>query len=157
MFKSPDIEFNDSHMIVSGSEGAVRFWYSAANVVGTMNWDKVSQVKVDTSFEIPKEVIKAALAAASVLRLDRVKLWGDGKKSNISVLHESCQSSHSFTKEIGDTSLEFGLFFVVDRLAIMPNDDYTVDIMKQRMARFTSSDKKISFLFTSEQASYFNS
>jgi len=142
MFKDPNFEFEDTHVVISskGSKSKVKYYYS----------DPEQLMKSDKKLKMPPSVVNFRLdgkdlvemqKASAVLGCPDMELSRKGDRLELRVLDRKDPTSHNYAMDVGDTDTDadFKFLFKVDALRMIPGN-YDVMVSDKYVAEFRSED-----------------
>lgn len=136
--KNSDVEFLDSHMVITQERSKVRYTYCNTDLIKTPPDDKeIVLPSVDVCFELKSDVLKEVLKAMSILGFNEICFNGDSSILSVQAINTKNESSDLFSTEIGTTDKSFSVVIESDKLKMIPGD-YTVSITKDGIAHFRS-------------------
>jgi hypothetical protein len=146
LFEDPSFEFHDKHMVISGENGAkVTYYYSEPKLLTTITKDLVMP-DVAVSCEIGEDDFKEIQRAASVLQLPDLKISSDGDDIVLTVHDRKDPSSNDYSFSVGKNSdgADFNFYFKVENMKMLPGE-YSVDICKNSVARFSNNNLDLKY------------
>jgi hypothetical protein len=135
LFNEPEIEFKDQYLIVGTGSERVVYLYGDMDSIKTPK--KVPNFTSDISFDLSKASLDKILKAASVLGVSEMSIVGEDGKLFARTFDSKIKNGSNYSVEVGETDLEFSAVFKIEYLKFLP-DDYTVEIMKKGLSKFTS-------------------
>lgn len=161
LFKeSADLEFDDKHVIIKGLGGRskIKYRFTSENMVIAPPEKRPVLPSVDVKFNLTVEDFNWLLKCANVLGCPHVSVMSDGEKIMLMAFDVNDDSAHIQSLELTNENPEnkvYNLIFKTENLKIIPGD-YEVEISFAGIAKFTSSDKNITYFITIETSSKFN-
>ena len=158
LFEKPSFEFDENHVIISGSNGSsVRYFYSAPNLITASK--KITMPEVAVDFELRQRDLIELQKAAAVLGLPDLCVQAQGDSLVMSALDKKgSNSSNTYSIELGELphgDHDFKFFFKVENLKMITGD-YDVSIAKQVVSHFTHKTSGVQYWIGSEADSVYN-
>ena len=149
LFDKPDYEFEDSSVVVANGKSSIRYFFADKNMISTPPEKTISLPDVKVEFELPNDVFKSTMQAASVLQAPHWSVVGDGKQIAIEVGDSKNNTSNKYNVTVGETSEEFNMVFKVENLKMMAND-YTVRISSKGISQFSTEKGALEYYIATE-------
>ena len=142
LFDDPEFEFGEKSMNIISSGGAtVSYFYSEPRLLTTLD-RKVNMPEHVVSFNLTEEIFSSLQRSSSVLQLpDLCIRSNDIGEIELVVLDKSSPTTNSFKIIVGEneTNSVFSFFLKMENLKLL-NGDYSVDVCKSTVCRFTHSN-----------------
>jgi hypothetical protein len=130
MFSDVKLEFNDDRFVtLSNAEqtAMVNYYFADADMIVKPPEKEPDTSKTAIKFRLTKDTLNEMLKAASVLALPEVAIFSDGGKVTARAVNPKIEASNLFTKVIGESEIEYKLFYKVENMKLIANDyDVTV-------------------------------
>lgn len=145
MFNNPDLEFNDSYVVISNGRSSVKYFYSEPTLLTVPNKD----VKMPSSlieFELDEHNLNEILKASSILQVSDVQIIGEDGELSIIVDDSSNSTSNSFSVVIEEnyTGPTYEGSFNVSEIKFLPGS-YKVELTSTVISKFTHLSQPISY------------
>lgn len=145
MFNNPDLEFYDTHVVISNGRSSVTYYYSEPGLltVPTRNL----QMPIPTvEFELDEINLNDILKAASILQVNDLRIIAENDKVIISVDDSSQSNSNNFKVEIDCNQInkEFDGIINVSEIKFIPGS-YTVKLTNSVIAQFKHNTLDLSY------------
>lgn len=155
MFADPEIRYTSTCATVGSGQASIKFYAADESVLSLPPKKEIRFPTTHVSINFTPDHLSAIDKASGVLDARDVILGGDGKNLYISVVDaKGGATGNSFRVDIGETDKTFKAAYKKDNLKLLPME-YTIDIAKQRISRWTSKDGKLSYLIALETTSVF--
>lgn len=136
------IEIQDNSLLIEGEDRSVRYGFADPEAILTPPKTGIKLDKVDVSFVLTNDMLKAAMKAAAVLGMPEIAIVGDDGELFVETCNAAKPSQDVYRQKVEDfesSGKNFRLIFKVDNLKVLP-DDYRVNISFKRVAQFIGSD-----------------
>lgn len=142
-FKEPELELNDTFMVISEGKQKVKYLYADDSVLSVPT-KSVKFADPDVTFELSADILAKIQKMASILSVEDLSFIGNGKTVIARVHDVKNSSSNSFDLEIETTTkAKFNAHFKVEKINKLYGGDYTVDLSSKRISRFSHSGVKL--------------
>lgn len=141
LFNEPDIEFEESHAIISSGKNSVRYLPSDAAVLIV----PPKQPKISTpilTFDLESDDLSALLKASGVLKSPTITMIGDGETIKILAHDKTNPNSNNFSVEAGKSDVEFTYNLKTEHIVKLLAEKYEVDILSGRKVVFRGDSKQ---------------
>lgn len=143
--ENPDLEFLEDGTKVIISDQTVSVTYRGSN-------EGLIVAPGNKSLTLPDEVIEFSLSQDSLVKFSRLggmnaltTLTFEGKDGTIlAKVHDETDASNEIVTNLGQTSSEFEMSFKLEYMKMIPMD-YTVAVVPEKFAKFTSVDGKLTY------------
>lgn len=154
LFADPEVEFTTKFATISEGTSKIKF-YAAAPDVLVIPTKKINFPKPDIEFSLSATHLNSVLKTASVLRATDLSFVGDGENISVTISDMKNSSSNSFTvNDVGTSDQKFTANFKIENLKLI-SQDYTVQLSKKKISKFSSKDEKIAVYIALEASSSF--
>jgi len=141
LFESPDLEFGDSSMTMTGSDGSsTSYWYADKSII-IYPEKEITMPECEVNFILKEEVFNKLLRATGTLGLNDLCIRNVGDKIVAEVQDKRNDTSNTYSIEVGDYTGEdnFNFYFLTERMKMMSND-YQVEISSKNISKFSCGD-----------------
>jgi hypothetical protein len=139
LFKNPDLEFNDSSILIRSDNQKVEYKYADPKVVVAPPTNDPSLPSVDVQFSLSSDHLKNVLQASTALGTKNLAFVGDGEKITVECFSLDGAVADVFSLEIGPTAKKFRFVFKIEYLKILPRT-YEISIAAKGLALFKAED-----------------
>lgn len=155
LFQSPEFEFGDKSVVISGSNGAsVEYFYSEPSLLNIQN-KRINMPKAVVSFELKQSVFGELMKAASVLQLPDIFVRSDDGKIVVGASDKGQSTSNAYRVEVGKTDKTFNFKFKVENMKMM-SGDYQVEITEKVVSKFTNKNSDLCYWIALESDSNYD-
>lgn len=165
LFSSPEIEikttvnYNEeevaSHALIKDSKvnKSFKYCFSAASLIDTVG-DLKTTPEYAISFEVSSDTILDLISTSTAASLDSIAVESDGKSISMSAYNESSKNEENkYSIEVGEGNGDvYKMVIKKDHLKLL-SGDYTIDIAKAGVARFTNTTMKVEYYIALAKAS----
>jgi hypothetical protein len=141
LFENPDLEFGDSSMTMTGSDGSsTSYWYADKSII-IYPEKEITMPECEVNFTLKKDVFNKLLRATGTLGLNDLCIRNEGDKIVAEVQDKRNDTSNTYSIEVGDYAGDdnFNFFFLTERMKMLPND-YQVEISSKNISKFSCGD-----------------
>lgn len=135
LFKNPDVEFLDTHLLIKSGSHKVKYYYTDTQFVEKVPDKKLNISTFDAQFPLAANDLASLLKAAAVMRLNVVSVSGDGETIYIKASENNNDGSNDYSIKVGETDKVFDLSVLTENLKMMTLD-YEVKITTKGMFYF---------------------
>lgn len=139
MFKTPELVFEDSNILIRDGKNSLRYVYADATVITAAPDKDVKLPSVDVQFKLDANSFSSVLKAANVIGLPDITIRGVDGKLLIVAEDSKNPSTNQFTIELGETDSDFNIIYKAEVLAKLASDDYEVSISKKLISSFVGA------------------
>ena len=145
MFTNPDLEFHDTHVVITNGRSSVTYYYSEPSLL-TVPKSEMKMPNVVTQFELDEKDLNEILKASSVLQVSDLRMSGADGKFVISVDDSSQSTSNNFEIFIDEnyTGKDFEGTINVSEMKFIPGS-YTVELTDTVVSKFTHKSLDLSY------------
>ena len=145
MFNNPDLEFNESHVVISNGRSSVTYYYSEPTLL-TVPTKAISMPVPTVEFDLDEKDLNDILKAASILQVDDLHMVAENGKVVISVDDASQSNSNSFKIKIETDQINknFDGNINVSEIKFIPGS-YTVSLTNGIISKFTHKGLNLSY------------
>ena len=145
MFNNPDLEFHDTHVVITNGRSSVTYYYSEPSLL-TVPTREIKMPATVTRFDLDEKDLNEILKASSVLQVSDLRLVGAGGKFTISVDDSGQSTSNSFEIVIDEnyTGKDFEGTVNVSEMKFIPGS-YTVELTDTIISKFTHKSLDLSY------------
>jgi len=145
MFANPDLEFHDTHVIISNGRSSVTYFYSEPTLL-TVPTREVKMPKTAVKFDLDEKDLNEVLKAANILQVSDFNLVGGDGKFVITVDDSSQSTSNSFEIVLDDNygGPDFEGTINVSEIKFIPGS-YTVELTDTIISKFTHKTLNLSY------------
>lgn len=145
MFTNPDLEFHDTHVVITNGRSSVTYYYSEPSLL-TVPKSEMKMPNVVTQFELDEKDLNEILKASSVLQVSDLRMSGADGKFVISVDDSSQSTSNNFEILIDEnyTGKDFEGTINVSEMKFIPGS-YTVELTDTVVSKFTHKSLDLSY------------
>lgn len=142
LYKEPDVEFNDTHFIISEGRSATKYMFADPLMIITPPSQPLNLPESDVvvSIDLDNKDIAAVMRASGVLQTKEVAFEAIEGEVFLKAYKSTEPNANSFRVKVGETqSSDFNFILKVENLRILPGD-YKVAISKKSICRFIGTD-----------------
>lgn len=139
LFDQPDIEFDESRVLISQGRQAVEYTFADPELVVSAP-DKTPNVQnPEVNFTLTSEALQSTMRALGALQSTHIIVAGDGETITIGVGKPSDPTSDTFKIEVGLNNHSFKFAFKAENVKILQGT-YDVQISSKSIAHFKGDD-----------------
>ena len=158
LFDDPEFEFGEKSMnIISGDGAKVSYFYSEPRLLTTHD-RKINMPEHVVTFTLTKNIFDSLQRSSSVLQLSDLCIKSnDSGEIELIVLDKNSPTTNSFKITVGDneTDSSFSYYLKMENLKLLEGD-YTVDVCKSTVCRFTHEDIDLTYFVALESDSSYD-
>jgi hypothetical protein len=145
MFNNPDLEFHDTHVVITNGRSSVIYYYSEPSLL-TVPTREMKMPNSVTQFDLDEKDLNEVLKASSILQVSDLKMIGEDGRFVISVDDSSQSTSNSFEIVIDEnyTGKDFEGTINVSEMKFIPGS-YTVELTDTVVSKFTHKSLDLSY------------
>lgn len=145
MFNNPDLEFHDTHVVITNGRSSVTYYYSEPSLL-TVPTREIKMPAIVTRFDLDEKDLNEILKASSVLQVSDLRMVGADGKFTISVDDSGQSTSNSFEIVIDEnyTGKDFEGTVNVSEMKFIPGS-YTVELTDTIISKFTHKSLDLSY------------
>jgi hypothetical protein len=145
MFENPDLEFNDTHVVISNGRSSVTYYYSEPTLLTVPKRDIKMSIPT-ISFDLAEQDLNDILKAANILQVSDLKIVAENGKVSITVDDVKQSNSNNFKIEIETDQInkDFEGMINVSEIKFIPGS-YTVELTDSIISRFTHKSLDLAY------------
>jgi len=145
MFNNPDLEFHDTHVVITNGRSSVTYYYSEPSLLTVPTRD-IKMPATVTRFDLDEKDLNEILKASSVLQVSDLRMVGADGKFIISVDDSGQSTSNSFEIVIDEnyTGKDFEGTINVSEMKFIPGS-YSVELTDTIISKFTHKSLDLSY------------
>ena len=145
MFNNPDLEFHDTHVVITNGRSSVTYYYSEPSLL-TVPTRELKMPKTTIKFDLDEKDLNEILKASSVLQVSDLRMVGEDGKFTISVDDAGQSTSNSFEIVIDEnyTGKDFEGTINVSEMKFIPGS-YSVELTDTIISKFTHKSLDLSY------------
>ena len=145
MFNNPDLEFHDTHVVITNGRSSVTYYYSEPSLL-TVPTREIKMPASVTRFDLDEKDLNEILKASSVLQVSDLRMVGADGKFIISVDDSGQSTSNSFEIVIDEnyTGKDFEGTINVSEMKFIPGS-YSVELTDTIISKFTHKSLDLSY------------
>jgi len=145
MFTNPDLEFNDTHVVISNGRSSVTYYYAEPSLL-TVPTKDVKIPKISVSFDLEEQDLAEILKASSILQVSDLRIIGKDGILKIMVDDASKPSSDNFEIVVDDnySGKDFDGTINVSEIKFIPGS-YGVELTDSIISKFTHKSFDLSY------------
>lgn len=145
MFNNPDLEFHDTHVVITNGRSSVTYYYSEPSLL-TVPTREIKMPATVTRFDLDEKDLNEILKASSVLQVSDLRMVGADGKFTISVDDSGQSTSNSFEIVIDEnyTGKDFEGTVNVSEMKFIPGS-YSVELTDTIISKFTHKSLDLSY------------
>ena len=145
MFNNPDLEFNDTYVVISNGRSSVKYFYSESSLLTVPTRD-VKMPNTTVAFDLDEHNLNEILKASSILQVSDVQIVGKDGELSILVDDSSNSTSNSFSVVIDDNydGPDYEVSFNVSEIKFLPGS-YKVELTATVISKFTHQTQPLSY------------
>jgi hypothetical protein len=145
MFNNPDLEFHDTHVVITNGRSSVTYYYSEPSLL-TVPTREIKMPATVTRFDLDEKDLNEILKASSVLQVSDLRMVGADGKFIISVDDSGQSTSNSFEIVIDEnyTGKDFEGTINVSEMKFIPGS-YNVELTDTIISKFTHKSLDLSY------------
>lgn len=156
LFSSPEIEFGDSYLVLSGQHSKSRYLCSPEKHVQGYNvekgYPKLQLPDEDAKFELSEENLAAILRAGQVMQMPHIAVRGEDGIQKLVALNMADDTTNTYELVVGETPNEFEMIYTRENWRFLSRT-YQVTISTKGLASFKSKD--VTYFVAAENPSTF--
>lgn len=147
-----DFESNEEKVVIKGAGTSIQYGYSDRDVLSYTTKDE-PQFDSVIKFDLSKSDLSKIRKASQLMGLTHIAVKSDGEEFYGELFHEDNSKRNTYKINLGDSDeTTFNMIFKMDNLKMI-DDDYTVEIAKDKISSFKSSTRKLSYFVALEEGS----
>ena len=145
MFSNPDLEFHDTHVVVSNGRSSVTYYYSEPSLL-TVPTRELKMPKTTIKFDLDEKDLNEILKAASILQVSDLRMIGGEGSFRIMVDDSSQSTTNSFEIVLDEnyTGKDFEGTLNVSEIKFIPGS-YTVELSDTIISKFTHKSLELAY------------
>jgi hypothetical protein len=145
MFNNPDLEFHDTHVVITNGRSSVTYYYSEPSLL-TVPTREIKMPAIVTRFDLDEKDLNEILKASSVLQVSDLRMVGADGNFIISVDDSGQSTSNSFEIVIDEnyTGKDFEGTINVSEMKFIPGS-YSVELTDTIISKFTHKSLNLSY------------
>lgn len=145
MFNNPDLEFHDSHVVISNGRSSVVYYYSEPSLL-TVPTKQLKMPVPIVEFDLDESDLNDILKASSILQVNDLRITAADGKISITVDDSSQSNSNNFNVEIPSDQInkEFDGVINVSEIKFIPGS-YTVMLTDSVISKFKHKTLDLSY------------
>lgn len=144
-YSEPEVEFSDDYFIVQEGKKRATYTYSDPGMIVAPKKKSVDFPDADVTATVSAETMESVLRMAGVLNLKDIAFVGNGENLIIRAMDAEGATNDKFDIEIGEISEEFRFVISANNFKLV-NQDYTVDISRKGISRFTGKNGMVYYV-----------
>lgn len=148
-----DIDFKETHLIVSNGKSKVKYQYSDPSMLSYPTKD-IHLPDSLASFSLSKEDVSSIISVSSKLSAPDVSIKNEDGHITITVYDIKAATGNTYTIDVGKSNIEvdFDIHLKTENLRLLPKD-YVVSIYEKNtpLVHFQSADKKNEYFIAVER------
>lgn len=151
--EAPELEFDDSHVIVKfmGGRSKIKYRVTDKSMIYTPPDKQIVLPSVDVEFKLTKDDYEWIVRTASVLQSPNIAVEGVDGKLRLTSFDASNDSAHVNSIDIGETENKFKYIFKTENLnKIMPGT-YNVEISSKGISHFKTESGASEYWVSTEK------
>ena len=148
-----ELNLGETSMNINNGNGEdITYRYADPSMIVTPPEKSLSLPDTGASFTLSDTILSKVLNAARVLGLPEIIVAGDGTNITISAGDSRNSSMNNYSQNITTSNSEFEYVFKVDNMKMMMLE-YNVEISTKGIAKFSTSDGKVTYYIATESRS----
>lgn len=145
MFTNPDLEFTDTHVVISNGRSSVTYYYSEPALL-TVPTRSINMPVATVEFELSEQDLNDILKASSILQVSDLNITAENGKVTITVDDASQSNSNNFKVEIDcdKINMNFDGVINVSEIKFIPGS-YTVQLTSGIISKFIHKALDLSY------------
>lgn len=145
MFNNPDLEFHETHVVVTNGRSSVTYYYSEPSLL-TVPTRQLKMPSTKVSFDLDEQDLAEILKAASILQVSDLKMIGGEGKFRIMVDDSSQSTANNFEIVLDEnyTGSDFEGTINVSEIKFIPGS-YTVELTDTVISKFKHKTLDLSY------------
>lgn len=145
MFNNPDLEFHETHVVVTNGRSSVTYYYSEPSLL-TVPTRQLKMPSTKVSFDLDEHDLAEILKAASILQVSDLKMIGGEGKFRIMVDDSSQSTANNFEIVLDEnyTGSDFEGTINVSEIKFIPGS-YTVELTDTVISKFKHKTLDLSY------------
>ena len=152
-----EVEFKDSHLVVSSAKRKVKYFYADSDYVVKPE-KEIELPDCEINFKLTEDFFNNLFKTANILQLHDISLKGCTKSNKIYLCanNQKNDTSADYSEEIGEGVKEkFTIYFKRENLKLLPGD-YDVSISSKGVSHFKSAGKNLEYWIALEPNSQYS-
>jgi hypothetical protein len=155
LLETPEFEFEDGYVDISGNNGAsVRYYYSAPELLTSTN-KAIVMPDIAVEFDLNQKDLLEVQKASAVLGLSDLCVQTNGETLELVALDKKTPSSNTYSIDVGDVSEDtpaFKFYFKVENMKML-SGDYSVKIAQSSVSQFSHKTLDLTYWIALESDS----
>jgi len=145
MFNNPDLEFHETHVVVTNGRSSVTYYYSEPSLL-TVPTRQLKMPNTKVSFDLDEQDLAEILKAASILQVSDLKMIGGEGKFRIMVDDASQSTANNFEIVLDEnyTGSDFEGTINVSEIKFIPGS-YKVELTDTVISKFKHKTLDLSY------------
>ena len=154
MMNNPDLTFEKDYILIQEGKSKMRYVYSDPSIL-TYPEKSIKLSSVDVQLNMTAVQINQLQKAAAAIGVQDIAIVGDGKSIVAQVVDKKNSTSNLYTVDLDTpTDLKFKVFFKTEYWKQI-TDDYSVEICKKNICKFTGKNHGVTYFVACEKDSEF--
>jgi hypothetical protein len=154
LFTTTELDFKGKYVLVSdGGSSKIKYFAAGESVVKAAP-ATIKFPAADVTFELTNTQLAMIMRTSSALKAPDVTIIGADGKLRVAVCDKKNDTSNAYDVELGETDETFRANLKVENLKMLAGD-YTVDISKKKISRFTNKAIPLTYYVAVEADSEF--
>lgn len=158
LFKDPDFEFLQQHVVISStsSNARISYYYSNPELL-TAPPKTIKMPETKASFDLNTKDLSELQKAANVLQVPDLALIGSSEGLTLRVFDKKDDTCNTYEMNVGDNpaNLEFKALFKMENLKIVPGT-YHVRVSPKGISEFSNANGNLTYWIALESDSRWN-
>jgi len=145
LFDAPDLEFEASHVEITGDKSKVKYYYSSPSVIVSPPADKKIKVEAGLTFKLTTGQLEKTLKAAAVMKLKELEISKEGLRA-----YNKSTVGNQYTVDIEgiDGDLKATKTLLIENIKFLPRD-YNVTV-GEKAVKFTTINGDLEYIVAAE-------
>ena len=145
MFENPDLEFNETNVVISNGRSSVTYYYSEPTLLTVPKKD-IKMTMPTISFDLAEQDLNDILKASNILQVSDLKIIAENGRVSITVDDIKQSNSNNFKIEIETDQInkDFEGTINVSEIKFIPGS-YTVELTDTIISRFTHKSLDLAY------------
>lgn len=154
-FDEPELDLDDKWMTIKEGKQKVKYVYADESLLTTPS-KSITMPAAEIKFELSAKQFAKIQKMSGVLAVEDVSFIGDGKKIIARVYDSKNPTGNTFDVDLETkTSEKFNAQFKVEKLKLLGDQDFDVEISSKKISKFTCKGIKLTTYVAIETASTF--
>lgn len=135
LFKEPELEFKEKHVLISEGKNKFKFFYTEPSLVSAPDSRNIKLPNPEVNFELKHDDLAKVLKALRVAGLPEIAVSGRDGFCFLEAIDSKGTTQDAFSVEVGETANTFKMIFRAENIRLI-DGDYQVSISSKGLSHF---------------------